>query len=138
MPLNMNSVPVEIKQYDNENTVTSKYFKEPAQAGTKAYKNTIQIEAQVNTAAINRRLYLGIGDDQGIAGYLVVLKDELDDLNVQLKPGDIITKIGNTDVDYRIVSVNEDSKMLSLYDFATPLFILIAFVNNKPKVGGVL
>jgi hypothetical protein len=133
----MNTSVVEIKQYDHLATPTTKYFREPVNPSSKNYKIPIKIDAQVNLSSVNRRVYLPSGDDIEVEGYLVIEKSDLDDLGVELKPGDLIIKIGSKVVEYRIVSVNEDSELMKFNDYAEPMLVEVAFVNNKVKIGGV-
>lgn len=136
MPLNIGASLVEIRQYDQQTTQTEKYFREPKVAGNKSYKDPIYVEAQVNMGVTDRRVLIGIGDDVVAAGYIIINKSDLDELGVELKPGDLITKINDKVVDYKIISISEEAELLS-GSYYEPTLVLAAFVNNKHKVGGV-
>lgn len=138
MPLNIGASLVTIKQLDAEATKNNskKYFRETEPDG-KIYSDPIEIEAQVNSDYIDRKIFTDIGDDIKVKGYIVVEQDELDMLGIELKSGDLIIKINDREVDYKIIDTNPNSELPHMNNYASPVLVFAAFVENRHKVGGV-
>lgn len=126
IPLNYDLQIVEITPYDDETTVTKKYFKEPI-AGEKVYKAAIQIEAQVRFKDLEGQIESVLGDSIETYGTLIIDYDELEDNDLlTLKNGDLITKIDDTECTYRIIEVLKQRR-----------FVKAIFIEGKLKIGGV-
>lgn len=138
MSFYMNTTPIVIKQFEQENTTITKYFNEPASPNGKVYGPDILLDAQINFNSTRARKYLDIRDDIAIDGYLIIEKEQLDNLGIELKDGDLIIKIGSKDYNLKIIKINEEAELLTINDYAEPTLVYVGFVNNKKKIGGVI
>lgn len=138
MPFMMNCSEVTIKQYNQKNTVTTKYFKEPSTAGSKSYDEPIIIDAQVAMNKSSKRKYTVHGVTKQADGYLVIEKSELEEKNIILKEGDLIVSINEQTVNFKIDAVNIDSPLIvSGLDYSEFTLVEVFFVDNTKRVGGV-
>ena len=138
MPINIGASLVTIQQLDIESTKNKakKYFRETEPDG-KVYFDPIDIEAQVNTDYIDKKIFTDMSDDIKVKGYLVVEQDELDMLGIELKSSDLIIKINDREVNFKIIATNPNSELPHMNNYATPILVTAAFIENKHKVGGV-
>lgn len=137
MPVNMNLSKVLIRKFNQEETQTSKYFKEPSSPGGKAYSDPIEVDAQVCMFSLSKKVYLKTGDNIESDGYLLLDTEEMINQGLEFKKGDIIVKIGRRVVDLKITEVNEDSYLETMGNDAESTLTELMFINNKQKVGGV-